>query len=69
MMQPYYGTKATLISGALGAALLPILASPLVAYVFSMVYDLKQNNLGIFAEDLLIPPLGIIHGFIILFSD
>ena len=68
MIQPYNAIMPRLISGGLGTALLPILISPLAAYVFSVVSDIRQNKLGLFAADLLIPPLGIVHGFILFFT-
>lgn len=67
-MQPYHAVMPKLISGGLGAVLLPILVSPLAAYIFAIACDIRQNKLGQFAEDILIPPLGIAHGFILFFA-
>lgn len=67
MVQPYNVIMPRLISVGLSGALLPILVSPLAAYVYSMVCDIRQNNLALFATDLLIPPIGIVHGLILFF--
>ena len=66
-MLPYNTYVPTVISNALGFALLPLLLSPLVTYLFALWFDMHHHNFGRLAADALFAPLGIIHGLILLF--
>jgi hypothetical protein len=57
------------ISNALGFAFLPLLVSPLVAWLYALWVDILHNHWERFVADAVFVPLGIIHGIILLFSN
>lgn len=56
------------ISNALTFAFLPLLVSPLVAWLYALQIDILNNHWGRFVADAVLAPLGIIHGIILLLS-
>lgn len=68
-MVPSPNTGAySILSGSFGIGLLPILLTPLVAYLYALWIDASNHELGQLALDALLPPLGMIHGIILLFG-
>ena len=57
------------ISNALSFAFLPLLVSPLVAWLYALWVDILHNHWERFVADAVFVPLGIIHGIILLFSN
>lgn len=61
-------TACSILSGTFGVGLAPLLATPLVAYVYALWVDAADHELGQLALDALLPPLGMIHGIMLLFA-
>jgi hypothetical protein len=61
-------TACSILSGTFGFGLAPFLVTPLVAYVYALWVDATDHELGQLALDALLPPLGMIHGIMLLFA-
>ena len=68
MIQSCTTTPCSIISSTFGIGLLPLLLTPLVAYLYALWVDAFDHEFGQLALDALLPPVGMIHGIILLFG-
>ena len=45
-----------------------LLILPLVSWIYALWFDVHHHTWGWFTADTVFAPLGVIHGFILLFS-
>ena len=60
--------ECEVLSAGTSFAVLPLLLMPLVAYPYALYVHASHGEFGHFVMDALLPPVGIIHGIILLFG-
>lgn len=61
-------TECEALSAATSFPVLTLLIIPLVAYPYALYVHASHGELGHLVMDALLPPVGIIHGIILLFG-
>ena len=46
-----------------------LMPSTVLAYGYALWYDIEHDYWGQFMSDLLFPPMGIVHGIMLLFAN
>ena len=68
-MYRYTQNIPTVFTHTIGITMLSVLLIPIVAWLDALRVDILQHNWGRLIADIVIAPLGIIHGILMLFSD
>ena len=68
-MKTLNANVSTMVSGAFVPIVISLIPSGLMAYGYAIWFDIDRGDWGHFMADLIFPPLGIIHGLVLLFAD
>lgn len=58
----------SILSNTFAIGLLPLLLTPLVGYFYALWFHASKHEFDQLALDALLPPVGMIHGIILLFG-
>ena len=61
--------KCSMLSNTFAIGLLPFLYTPLVGYIYALWFHVSKGEYGQLTLDALLPPVGMIHGIILLFGS
>lgn len=68
-MKAFKSNVSTMFSGTFVSILFSLLPSALLAYGYAAWIDIEHHDWGRLLADALFPPLGIIHGLILLLMN
>ena len=67
-MKAFTADVSTIASGTFVPIMIALVPSTLMAYGYAIWFDYEHGDWGHLVADLFFPPMGMVHGYALLFS-